>query len=122
MSEPTAEKLDAVREWVETGIAKTLEEDPSGFLLGVESASILEALDEIEAAMQVVPSRENIPPRSEVYEKIDRWRENCGSVSGECPCQTFCEEAPIALFVGEARALLQAALPGEAPSPARERA
>lgn len=46
------ERLDAVREWVETGIAKTLGEDPSGFLLGVESLGVIEALNEIEAAIK----------------------------------------------------------------------
>lgn len=46
-----AEKLDAVREWVQTGIAKTLEEDPSGFMLGIESVSIIEALNDIESAL-----------------------------------------------------------------------
>jgi hypothetical protein len=34
------EKLEAVREWVESGIATALDEDPSGFLLGCESASV----------------------------------------------------------------------------------
>lgn len=47
----TLEKLDAVREWVETGIAKTLNEDAGGFLLGIESVSILDALDDIRAEL-----------------------------------------------------------------------
>ena len=46
------EKLDAVRAWVDTGIGVTLGQDPSGFLLGIESISILEALDDIEEALR----------------------------------------------------------------------
>lgn len=46
------EKLDAVRQWVATGIEETLVFDPSGFALGVESVTILEALDDIEEALR----------------------------------------------------------------------
>jgi hypothetical protein len=45
------EKLDAVREWVDTGIAKTLDQDGGEFLLGLESVAILAALSDIREAL-----------------------------------------------------------------------
>lgn len=41
------EKIDACIEWVENEIAETLEEDPSGFLLGIQSVAVVEALRDV---------------------------------------------------------------------------
>lgn len=45
------EKVEAVREWVESGIAESLEEDPSGFMLGIASVGVLAVLDEVAEAL-----------------------------------------------------------------------
>lgn len=65
------EKLEAIREWVDKGIEATLKEDPSGFLLGVESVSVLTALDEISDALTealAVSSGEGEPTNAAEYE------------------------------------------------------
>lgn len=48
-----SEKVAAVREWVDTGIAETLKQDPSGFMLGIASIGVLEVLDEVTEALNV---------------------------------------------------------------------
>lgn len=49
-AEPSAglDKLRAVRDWVSDGISTTLDQPGGSFLLGIESASIIDALDYIE--------------------------------------------------------------------------
>lgn len=46
------EKLAAIREWIESGIPQTLDEDPSGFLLGIEAVAVIGALRDIEMALR----------------------------------------------------------------------
>lgn len=56
------EKLAAVRMWVDTGIGASLEEDPSGFMLGVASVGVLAVLDEVAAERkEVVEFRQMTP-------------------------------------------------------------
>lgn len=51
------QKIDALRVWVGEGIEEALEEDPSGFLLGVASAGALTALDEIAETLRALRTR-----------------------------------------------------------------
>jgi hypothetical protein len=55
------ETIRAIREWVDSGIERTLAEDLSGFLLGIQSVTILTALDELSDRLsQLVGERDQL--------------------------------------------------------------
>lgn len=50
------ELLAAIREWVETDLPNSLAEDPSGFMAGIASASVLDALDTVGTRLAALES------------------------------------------------------------------